>query len=151
MRGYSGIDMPLSACLHFVRNSEIDDATSDIFASAREKNITVVYVDFLGDFVRKSGILQCIAAQLNLDSQPYRRDDHLPFWDDLISLAYKKFGLVIVLDNAADFLATAPTEFFDLIEAFMVQFNHWFKLNKPCHLCFQMEKNPLIAELLADQ
>jgi len=58
--------------------------------------------------------------------------------------------LVIVLDNAADFLATAPTEFFDLIEAFMVQFNHWFKLNKPCHLCFQMEKNPLIAELLAD-
>jgi hypothetical protein len=78
------------------------------------------------------------------------RDDYLPFWDDLISLAYKKFGLVIVLDNAADFLATAPAEFFDLIEAFMVQFNHWFKLNKPCHLCFQMEKNILIADLLAD-
>lgn len=147
MRGYSGIDLALSACIHFVRNSEIDDTTNEIFESARKKGVFLLYIDYPVVVDSGGSVFQCIAERLNLEHRPYAQGDLLPFFDDLISLAYKMDGLVIVVDHGSEFLVKQPNDFFDLIEVFMVQFNHWFNLKKPCHLCFQMEKNPMIGEL----
>lgn len=151
MRGYSGIDLASSAYLHFVRNSEIDPTTLEIFESAHHKGVVIIYLDYLALVGNGRSAFQVLAECLNLDHQPYAEDELLPFFDDLISLAYKMLGLVIVIDNGNEFLEKEPAGFFDLIEAFMVQMNHWFKLKKPCHLCFQMEQNDTIREILQNE
>ena len=73
----------------------------------------------------------------------------VPFLDDLISLSFRLNGLVIVVDNADVLMETARGDVFDLIEAFLIQFHHWFEKKKPCHLCFQMERNELIGRIFS--
>jgi hypothetical protein len=148
MRGYSGIDAPLSACLHFVRNLEVDDSTADIFATAKRQDIAILYVDYRQLTQAGHSIFDEIAERLQFEHRPYACGDRVRFVDDLITLAYRMPGLVIVVDYGSDFLSREPEDFFDLIEVFMVQFHHWLDLKKPCHLCFQMEQNEMIGALL---
>ena len=37
-------------------------------------------------------------------------------------------------------------EMFDLVEAFLVQFHHWYDQEKPCHLCFQVAEDDDVTE-----
>jgi len=58
---------------------------------------------------------------------------------------------VIIVDRADILLHERPDDMFDLIEAFLIQFHHWYDQKKPCHLCFQMEENQSVRGLfLAD-
>jgi hypothetical protein len=54
---------------------------------------------------------------------------------------------VIVVDRADILLRERPDDFFNLIEAFLVQFHHWYDQKKPCHLCLQMEENQSVRGL----
>jgi hypothetical protein len=42
-----------------------------------------------------------------------------------------------VVDHADSLLRERPDDMFDLIEAFLTQFHHWYDQKKPCHLCFR--------------
>lgn len=164
MRGYAGIYMNLSACVHFVRNDEVTKSVVEIAQEVKKCKITCAYVDY--DIVKRSGsnIANSIGSVLRLECAPYRASDYtvyapfhasrysvrfpwVPFLDDLITLSEHTSGLVIIIDNADRFFADARNDAFDLIEAFLVQFQNWFEKKKPCHLCFQMEKNDLIRRV----
>ena len=58
--------------------------------------------------------------------------------------------MVLIIDNSDVFLKEKPRDLFDLIETFLLQFHHWFEKRKPCHLCFQMEKNEIIRLTFAE-
>ena len=157
MRGYAGIWLPLSACVHFVRNDEIDDSLIEMVEDLREKKITWAYVDY--EIVSKSGanIADHIARVLRLEHAPYGGPPYggpcsqgvgihwVRFLDDLITLSSHVTGVVIVIDNADLLFAEARNDAFDLVESFLIQFHHWLEKKKPCHLCFQMERNELIG------
>jgi hypothetical protein len=147
MRGYGGIERSLSACLHFVRNSEVDESLSETAQYLKDHNIVCAYVDY--EVVRKLGqrIADCVGNSLHLEHSPYGPAPWVPFLDDLISLSDEVNGVVIVIDNANLFFSSSRNEVFDLIESFLIQFHHWLEKKKPCHLCFQLEGNPLIRQV----
>ena len=35
---------------------------------------------------------------------------------------------------------------FNLVEAFLIQFHHWYDQKKPCHLCFQMVEDAYVTD-----
>ena len=92
-----------------------------------------------------------IGYQLKADHPPYHADAlklKLVRWlDDLIGLAYRTPGIVIVLDNADQVFAEHRRTMTELMEAFLVQLHHWLEQKVPCHLCFQMSPHPLVAQL----
>jgi hypothetical protein len=144
--GYGGILRPLSACVHFVYNDCIDDSINKTVSQVEEKGIAHAYLDY--DARNEHARLpDQIADVLGLPNRPY---GHLPWvelLDDLGSLSFRANGLVIVIDNADILLEKARNDFFSLTESFLTQFHHWFEKKKPCHLCFQMERNELIGKL----
>jgi len=148
MRGYSGIQLSLSACVHFVRNNEIDDGIDAIIADAQRQSILIGYVDY--DEVKVStNLASAIGKTLGAPHAPYgEKKRHLQLLDDLIALSTKESGLVIIVDNSQNLIQENIREMFDIIEAFLIQFDKWFEKNKPCHLCFQIEKNIYLKELL---
>jgi hypothetical protein len=147
MRGYGGIERSLSACLHFVRNSEIDEWLSETAQDLRDQRIICAYIDY--EIVHKLGqrIADCIGNSLHLEHSPYGLKPWVPFLDDLITLSREANGVVIIIDNANLFFSSSRNEAFDLIESFLIQFHHWLEKKKPCHLCFQLEENPLIRQV----
>jgi hypothetical protein len=52
--------------------------------------------------------------------------------------------MALIMDNSEVFLNENPHDLLDLTESFLLQFHHWFEERKPCHLCFQMEKNDIV-------
>ena len=148
MRGYSGIDRSLSACLHFVRNDEVDESLAQHVQGMKDLKITCTYIDYIAMRGSNVGVANYIGRVLELENAPYYPVEHwVAFLDDLISLSDEIQGLVIVIDNAHQFFAEARNEAFDLIESFLIQFHHWLEKRKPCHLCFQMEPNALIRRV----
>jgi len=144
MRGYSGIDLSSSACVRFVRNSEVDGSEQQLFEDARRRGIRCVYVASSAE--ETEGVLaNQIAEALDLDNAPYETRHWVCLLDDLITLAHREPGLVIVVDNAWLLMERRPNELCDLVEAFLTQFHHWFEQRKPCYLCFQMEANANVA------
>ena len=145
MRGYGGIALVSSACVRFVRNVEIDGSEHEIFAGARGEGIRTVYVDI--GAVEASGKLLAnqLAEAMHLENAPYKAKHWLCLLDDLITLAHRERGLVIVLDGAWTLIDQRRDELFDLIEAFLIQFHHWLEQGKPCYLCLQMEANANVA------
>lgn len=148
MRGYGGIQLPLSACIHFVRNDEIDNALPKMVSALKKNGIVCAYVDYAPG-ANAISLANCIANILALDHQPYGPQPWVRFLDDLITKSVQLNGLVIVVDNADILMETIRNDVFDLIEAFLIQFHHWFEKKKPCHLCFQMERNPLIGQIFS--
>lgn len=148
MRGYAGIERSLSACLHFVRNDEVDEPSLlKIVQVLKDRGIVCAYVDYgILDQSRQS-VINCVGNLLNLENRPYADQSWVRFLDDLISLSAKVNGAVIVIDRADVFFEKDRNEAFDLIESFLIQFHHWLERKKPCHLCFQMEANALIRQM----
>jgi hypothetical protein len=46
MRGYGGLERSLSACLHFVRSSEVDESLLGLAQDLDKCGIRCVYVDY---------------------------------------------------------------------------------------------------------
>jgi hypothetical protein len=150
MRGYSGIHLPLSACIHFVRNDEIDNGLHEMVSALKKNEIVCAYVDYAPG-ANAVSLANYIANILELDHQPYGPRPWVPFLDDLISESFRLNGLVIVVDNADVLMETARNDVFDLIEAFLIQFHHWFENKKPCHLCFQMERTHSLGKFFPSE
>jgi hypothetical protein len=145
MRGYSGIELSGSTCVRFIRNAEIDGSEREIFDEARRRGMRSIYVDANGAGASRLMLANFIAEALQLDDAPYETNHWLCFSDDLITLAHREHGLIIVVDNAWALLDRRREELFDLVESFLSQFHHWLRQNKPCHLCLQMEANVEVA------
>lgn len=148
MRGYNGLELPSSSCVRFVRNTEIDGSERAIFDELRQRNIRSVYVDLSADEGGAHQAANLIAIAAQLDNAPYETKEWLCLSDDMTTLAYREAGLVIVVDNAWVLVDKRKDELFDLVEAFLSQFHHWFEQSKPCHLCLQMEPNKIIKSLV---
>jgi hypothetical protein len=151
--GYSRIGLPVSACVSFVRNREIDgDELRAKVADVKAKGIVCAYLDYLQIRGLPGHIGDHIARVLKLLHPPYGRAHNpwIPFSDDLISLSNRVNGMALIMDNSEVFLNENPRDLFDLTESFLLQFDHWFEKRKPCHLCFQMEKNEIIRSAFAE-
>lgn len=144
MRGYAGIERHLSACVHFVRNREVDeDSLSWLARKLESDGIRCVYVDYSRLKGSRQTILDGIGDCLELPNRPYG-GNWIRFLDDLITISEFESGLVIVVDRADILFQEDKFIAFDLIESFLIQFEDWFVKKKPCHLCFQVEENPLV-------
>ena len=148
MQGYSYIKLSHSACVHFVRNAEIDGSEKEIqeaFDELRQQGIRCVYIDVCTLDAARTMLANQIAGALRLENAPYETKHWICLLDDLITLAHREPGLIIVLDNAWMLIDKRRDELFDLVEAFLSQFHHWLEQSKPCHLCLQMESNVNVA------
>jgi hypothetical protein len=151
MRAYEALHLPLTRCVHFVKNREIDGSEGRVVEAAIKEGVKCVYWNYVDGGSGSITIADPLGIALKLEHAPYGRLPWIPFLDDLITLAHRYRGLVIILDRADILLHERPDDMFDLIEAFLIQFHHWYDQKKPCHLCFQMEENQSIRRLfLAD-
>jgi len=152
MRGYWDIDRSTSHCISFVETEEVEEGLSELVERIRQRGFRIAYIDCSMFQDRPWEILSEIGFQLKMDNPPYHTDaTKLVRWlDDLISLAYRTSGIVIVLDNAGRVFAEHRRTMTELIEAFLVQIHHWLEQKVPCHLCFQMSPHPLVAKLFDD-
>jgi hypothetical protein len=116
MRAYYAMDRSTSACVRFVRNAELDDDLHEVFAEIRSLGFRCVYVDLrvshAGDVLANQ-----VAHALQPAHAPYTRKHWVCFLDDLITLAHREKGLVIVVDGGWLLLEQRRDELFDLIEA----------------------------------
>jgi hypothetical protein len=156
MSGYWELRRSSSNCVHFVYVDEVDDADRPILNELNKAGIKYIYVDYLEVKRSDQHIANVIAQLLKLQHAPYQLptspkqiDVWVPFWDDLITLSHHENGIAIIIDNADAFLSENSRTMFKLIEAFMVPFHHWLENNKPCHLCFQMEKSEWVRAIFA--
>ncbi len=130
---------------------EFDAAQKHEVDEAIGRGVKYVYWDYLDGEGTSTTIADPLGRTLQLEHAPYGGRGGLSPWigflDDLISLSYRYPGLVIVVDHADSLLRERPDEMFDLVEAFLTQFHHWYDQKKPCHLCFQMEPNDSIRRI----
>lgn len=150
--GYSRIELPVSACVHFVHNDEVDyDDLCEIVARARSKGIICAYLDYEDMREGPQHLRDYIARILNLANPPYEGASNpwIPFLDDLITLSGRVSGMALVVDNAESLLREDPRNLFELVEVFLMQFRHWFEKSKPCHLCFQLERSEVVRQVFA--
>jgi len=142
MRGYAGLDRNLGPWVRFVTNDEIDEGLLGAFLDLRSKAL-VAYLDIaqpsLGTLADRLGDI------LALDHPPYG-EHWVRFLDDLITLAHRSPGLVIIVDNAKSAFLRKDRQIFDLVESFLIQHHHWQEQNKPCHLWLQMEPCAAVRE-----
>ena len=152
MPGYEGLHLPLTRCVHFVKTRESEDAQDTVVQAALEKGLTFVYWSYLESGSESVTIADPLGIALKLEHAPYGPSwvngiSWVRFLDDLVTLAYRYKGLVIIIDHANVLLRERPDDMFHLIEAFLTQFHHWYDQKKPCHLCLQMEENPSVRRL----
>jgi hypothetical protein len=158
VRGYEGLHLPLTRCIHFVTRKPmrvteagipIPGSLDEIVEAAIGKGVKFIYWDYLDSGGTSTTIADPLGKALQLQHAPYGRLPWIPFLDDLITLAHRYRGLVIVVDHADSLLRERPDDMFDLIEAFLTQFHHWYDQKKPCHLCFQIERNDSVRRVFA--
>ena len=158
MSNYWKLQRSSSDCIHFVYADQVDDSDSAITDELRKSNVKWVYVDYLDVKHSDQHIADVIAYLLKLQhapygprTSPYQPKIWVPFLDDLVGLSRQEHenGVAIIIDSADVFLAENGREFFELIEAFLIQFSDWFEKKKPCHLCFQMEKSEWVRRIFA--
>jgi len=150
MRGYWDIGKSTSHCVTFVETEEVDDDLVELVANVRQRGFRIAYVDCERFRERPWEIGSEVGFQLKMAHPPYHEKNELNLvrWlDDLISLAYSTQGVVIVLDNADRVFEKHRRHMTQLIEAFLIQFDHWLDKKVPCHLCLQMSPHPLVARL----
>ena len=152
VRGYWDIDRSTSHCISFVEEEDVIVELDELVAEIRQKGFRIAYIDCAEYLNRPWEIGSDLGVQLKTDYPPYHEAEELNwvrFLDDLISLAYRTTGVVIVLDNADQIFSIHRRHITQLIEAFLVQFHHWLEQKIPCHLCLQMSPNPLVRELFS--
>jgi hypothetical protein len=141
------LDQPTTRCLHFVRASTSSEFLEAQVAAARRAGVKFAYWNYLHGGRESATIANPLAISLGLEHAPYGDRPWVQFLDDLITLAYRIDGLVIVVDRADLLLAEKSDEMFDCVEAFLVQLHHWNEQKKPCHLCFQMAEDDDVTNL----
>ncbi|MDR6539789.1 hypothetical protein [Variovorax soli] len=161
MRGYTDVTRSTSACVHFVEGREVeareieasdefDEGLRSIRRSLDEARIRCAYVDCRLLASNPKGTCNAVGTAMQGTHRPYKADDWVRLLDDMITLSATLPGLVIVLDHADQLFALDRSQIFDLTEAFLIQFHHWFEKKKPCHLCFQMSSHPLVGDIFRD-
>lgn len=147
MRRYEFLDKSTMRCIHFVKRSTSNALLEEQVEAAKRAGVVFTYWNYLEGGRESSNIADPLGVAVGLEHAPYGRP-WLQFLDDLITLAYRYNGLVIVVDRADVLIAEKSDEMFNLIEAFQVQFHHWFDQEKPCHLCFQVEEDEHATKLI---
>lgn len=137
MRGYETLDRPGSGCVHFVstRSSGLLEIRKELASKPGRK---IAYWSYLNGGREATTLADPLAIALELEHAPYGNLPWTQFLDDLITLAYRHEGLAIVIDRADLLVAEKRDEMFNCIEAFLIQFHHWYDQRKPCHLYFQL-------------
>ena len=138
-----GLDRPATYCVHFVRTDT--SSKEEQIEAARKVGVKFAYWNYLDGGRESATLADPLGAVLGLEHVPYGRHSWVQFLDDLITLAYRYDGLVIVVDRADVLVTEKSDEMFDLMEAFLTQFHHWYDQKKPCHLCFQMVEDEHLA------
>jgi hypothetical protein len=127
------------------------ESLDEVVEAAVREGVEFVYWDYLDGGSASATIADPLGQALHLAHAPYGGRAGLSPWikflDDLITLAYRYPGLVIVVDHANILLRERPDDMFALIEAFLIVFHHWYEQKKPCHLCFQMEQNDSVRRV----
>ena len=147
MRAYEALYLPLTRCVHFVKAREFNGSQQREVEAAIKDGIRCVYWSYLDGGDGSVTVADPLGMVLELEHAPYGKLPWIKFLDDLITLAYRHRGLVIIVDRADILLRERPDDMFDLIEVFLIQFHHWYHQKKPCHLCLQMEENPSVRGL----
>jgi hypothetical protein len=129
-----------------VNTREFDQSVEEVVEAAVKTGVKLVYWVYLDGGGTSTTIADPLGSALQLQHRPYGQA-WIRFLDDLITLAYRYPGLVIVVDHANILLRERPDDMFDLIEAFLIVFHHWYDQKKPCHLCFQMEQNDSVRRV----
>ncbi len=150
MRGYEFLDQPLTRCIHFARSRDSRSFLESEVGNPRKKGVRFAYWNYINGGREARSIANPLARAIGLEHVPYGNDrPWVQFLDDLITLAYRYDGLVIVIDRA-DLLATEKCdEIFSCLEAFLIQFHHWYDQKKPCHLCFQMVEDDYVPSFFS--
>ena len=134
--------------MHFFDNTQIDDLERALVDDLRTAGIRTAYVDYLEIAPRTENIASLIGRLLVLKQAPYAsQQEWTAFSEDLAALSQSETSVAIIVDNADQFLSADRKTMLKLIAAFQAQFAAWIKQNKPCHLCFQMEKNDLVRHI----
>lgn len=152
MRGYNDIVRSTSVCVHFVEAYEVDDELTELRRELDTARIRCAYVDARTLIASPECTCDSIAAAIGAAHVPYGERGHwVKLLDDMITLSCELRGLVIVLDHADELFAIDRSQIFSLSESFLIQFHHWLRKDKPCHLCFQMSPHPLVGQVFAFQ
>ena len=151
MRAYEALHLPLTRCVHFVKNREIDGSLGRVFETATKEGVKCIYWNYVDGGNGSITIADPLGTALELEHLPYGIVPWVEFLDDLIALSYRYRGLVIIVDRADILLREKPDDMFNLIEAFLLQFHHWYDEKKPCHLCLQMEENHSVRGLFVPE
>ena len=148
MLGYRNIDRSSSHCLAFVEANEIDADLPALVAKIRASGFRIAYLDCAQYMERPWEMATAIGCALQTDHPPYHvgtQTQWVRWLDDLISLANRAPGLVIVLDNADQMFLAHRHHITEMIEAYLIQFHHWFERDLPCHFYVQMSAHPAVA------
>ena len=140
-----GLDRPATHCVHFVRTGAPREFLEAQVEAARKVGVKFAYWNYLHGGRESATLADPLGVALGLEHPPYGRP-WVQFLDDLITLAYRYDGLVIVVDRADLLFTEKSDEMFNLVEAFLVQFHHWYDQKKPCHLCFQMVEDDYVTD-----
>lgn len=136
--GLNDLNRATSHCVHFVAPEQSESRQLwQGFAHA--------HIDYIETKRSKTHIANALALSLQLQHAPYdvgqvpyKPSIWVPFIDDLITLSTQRSGLIIEVSGADQLASESQVEMFDLIEAFLIQFHHWFEQKKPCHLVFRL-------------
>jgi hypothetical protein len=143
-----GLHLPLTRCVHFVKAHDSEESGEWAVETAAKEGIRCVYWSYLDGGHESVTVADPLGMALELEHAPYGVGrPWIRFLDDLITLAYRYRGLVIFVDRADILLRERPDDMFELIEAFLHQFHHWYDNKKPCHLCLQMEEDPSVRRI----
>ena len=145
MYQYEFLDRPGTGCVRFIRtNVSQEDLEADV-ETARKAGVRFAYWNYLHGGRESATVANPLAIAIGLENVPYGKRAWVQFLDDLITVAYRYDGLVIVVDRADLLIVEKRDEMFDCIEAFMIQFHHSYDQKKPCHLCFQMLQDDIVT------
>ena len=146
MAQYERLDRPGTHCVRFVRTGEPGGFLEADVEAAMKSGVRFAYWNYLDGGREASTLANPIANSLRLDHAPYGNLVWTQFLDDLITLAYRCDGLAMVIDRADLLITERRDEMFNCLEAFLIQFHHWYDQKKPCHLCFQMVKDDHVTK-----
>jgi hypothetical protein len=134
-------------CVHFVQSSAYNEFLEAEVEAAKKAGVKFAYWNYLHGGREATTLANPLAIALGLEHTPYANLPWTQFLDDLITLAYRYDGLVIVVDRADLLITEKRDEMFNCLEAFLIQFHHWHDQKKPCHLCFQLAEDDHVTNL----
>jgi hypothetical protein len=156
MGNYWDVRRSSSNCVHFVFDGKLTEE-EELVTELRASHVRWHYVDYLSCKFRKEAVIDAIGRTAGLRNAPYHTDEEggprnvwLEFLDDLMSLAEESENLVIIIDNADAFLQDERETMFRLVETFLTQIEDWLREDKPCHLCFQMQRTERLRRIFSE-